>query len=331
MSNVYKIGRLVQVGVAKESTRGTTPSTATYWPAYNGQLVLDEKRKFVKDQSTYGIIEEAVGEQIVQTYSEATIKGDVTDTSFCLFLLSVMGAQAAALHGSETVVYDNTFTVAESAQHQSLSLYLHDASVQDYSYANAVVSKLEINYELEKFLAYSATIMGQKGATHTAYSPSETQENKFAAPYGTLKVASAVSGLSGATAIPIKSMKITLDASVEAFLASGSAAPVDFFNKEFKISGTIEAIYRNEADFKTAFLAGTPQATLLSLTNTAVTLGSAANPAINITLDQVFFEELTRKIDQKDLCYATMKFNATYSIANSEMGKVLVTNLVNGF
>ena len=331
MSNVYKIGRLVQIGVAKEATRGTTPSTATYWPAYNGELVLDEQRKLVFDESTYGVIEAGVGAQIVESYAEGTLKGDVTDTSFGLLLLSLFGTQAAATHSGESIVYDNTFTVAESAQHASLSFYIHDAGVQDYSHANGMVSKLEIDYELSKFCAYSATLMAQKGVTHAAYTPSVTQENKFAAPYGTMKVASAKSGLSGATAIPIKSMKITLDAKVEPFLASGSASPVDFFNKEFMVSGTIEAIFRIESDFKTAFLAGTAQALQLNLVNTSVTLGSAANPAFILTLDQVYFEKLQIKRSQKDLVYQTVSFKATYAIGNTEMVNAVLTNLVNGF
>ena len=305
--------------------------TSTYWPAWDGELVFDEQRKLVKDQSTYGIIEDSMGEQIVMTSSEGTLKGHVTGTSFGLLLLSVLGAQSAATHSGETVVYDNTFTVLESAQHPSLSFYIHDASVQDYKYTNGMVSKLEIDYELEKFCAFSATLLAQKGATASAYSPSVTQENRFAAPYGTLKVASAVSGLSGATAIPMKSMKITIDADVKPFMASGSAAPADFFNQEFKVTGTIEAVFRNEADFKTAFLAGTPQALLLSLVNTAVTLGSATNPACLITLDQVYFEKLAVKRSQKDLIYQTVSFSATYDLANTEMINVVLTNLVNGY
>jgi hypothetical protein len=419
----------------------------------------------VQDQSTYGIIENSVGAQVVMTSIEGTIKAPVTDTSFCLFLLSLFGTQATAAFGYESVVYTTTFTIAESAQHQSLSFYIHDANIQDYSYANCMVSKLEIDYELEKFLAFTATIMGQKGVAQSAYTPSVTQENRFAAPYGTMSLAptkaglpvpvtgtgtaasttalTAISGfttdqiavgmkitgtniqagttvaaivsstaltmslassgnasditiggivgtitassttavtassvnalttlkvgmvvtgkyvpagttitaISSATAftlsaattgaadyvafggqvVPMKSLKITLDAAVEAFMASGSSAPIDFFNKEFKVTGTIEAIYRNEGDFKTAFLAGTPNALLLSLTNTATTLGTGANPNISITLDQVYFEKLAIKRNQKDLLYATMTFFATYNIANTEMVNVAVTNLTNGF
>ena len=464
MSKVYKIGRQVQLGIAKESTRGTTPGSASYWPAYDGELVVDEDKKFAKDESTYGIIEDVVGQQIVMNSVEATVKGPVTDTSFCLFLLSLMGTQAAAAFGYESTVYTNTFTIAESAQHQSLSLYIHDASIQDYSHANCMVSKLELTYALEKFLEYSATIMGQTGTKQSAYSPSVTQENRFAAPYGTMQIAptkaqlqnavtgtgtaassihvTAISGfttdqiavgmkvtgtniaagayvativsstafdmntastgnaaditvggliasgtassttsvtslsintnllqvgqqvvgkyvpagttisaiisssaltLSAATTgamnyiafgpltVPMKSMKITLDANVEAFMASGSASPADFFNKEFKCSGSIEAIFRNESDFKTQFMAGTAQALGLTLTNTAVTIGTAANPQIVIQMDQVYFDKLKIKRGQKDLVYATMDFTATYSIANSEMVNVAVTNTVNGF
>jgi hypothetical protein len=94
------------------------------------------------------------------------------------------------------------------------------------------------------------------------------------------------------------------------------------------MSGTLEAIWQNESDFKTQALA-TPnaaQALLVSIVNTDVTIGSAANPAIAITLDQVYFTEFSRPIKIKDLVYQTIKFSCSYSTANSEMANIVTTN-----
>jgi hypothetical protein len=69
---------------------------------------------------------------------------------------------------------------------------------------------------------------------------------------------------------------------------------------------------------------------LASFVNTDVTIGSTTNPTVNITLDQCYFKELAVKKAPKDLIYQTLKFSATYSLTNSEMIKILLTNTVSG-
>jgi hypothetical protein len=141
-----------------------------------------------------------------------------------------------------------------------------------------------------------------------------------------------VSGLSGTTAIALKNLKLSIDESIEDQEVLGSVAPADFLNKEFKVTGTLEAIYQNITDFKSLFLAtpNVPQAMSIALVNTDVTIGSATNPTLAITLDQCYFKELAIKKSPKDLIYQTLKFSATYSLANSEMIKMILTNTKSG-
>src|SRR5277367_3763108 len=120
------IGRLVQVGVAKETTRGTAISSATYWNPWN-DLTLDEKKEFAVDAQAYGIIEDSV--QLTQTkqWAQGSIAGNVLDQSFGLILYSMFGTLTShSAHSGESIVYDNIFNIGESAQHQSLTLFLHD-------------------------------------------------------------------------------------------------------------------------------------------------------------------------------------------------------------
>jgi len=70
----------------------------------------------------------------------------------------------------------------------------------------------------------------------------------------------------------------------------------------------------------------TPQAMSLIATNTDVMINSSFHPIFNITLAQVTFQELSRPLKVKDLTYQTVKFKASYSLSNSMMGEVIVTN-----
>jgi hypothetical protein len=326
------IGRLVQYGYAKEATRGTAISAATAWSPWD-DLDFDEKADNVSADQAVGVIENSIGEYRVKNFADGSFKMPLTDLSSPLLFLSMFGAQAVATHAGETVVYDHTFTVGETAQHQSLTMFVHDPlGGTDFSHANGVIHKMTLDAQLKKFVQLSMSVRAQKGVSQSAFSPSIVAENRFIPQYMTFKYATTASGLSGATAIALKNIKLDIDADIEDQEVLGSVAPADFLNKEFKVSGTLEAIYQNLTDFKNIFLA-TPnvgQAMLIDLKNTDVTIGSAANPELAITLNQVFFKDLGIKKSLKDVVYQTLKFSATYKLADTQMIKAVITNTQSG-
>jgi hypothetical protein len=189
------IGRLVQVGVVKEATRGTAITTATFWNPWM-DLTIDEKKEFAVDAQSYGVIEDSTNLTQTKKWAQGSIMGNVSDTTFGLFLYSMFGGYAAAAHGAEAAVYDHTFTVGESAQHKSLTFLLHDPlSAVDYSYANGVVEKLEINLALKKFVEFTASIKALSGVAQSAFSPAITSENRFIAQYITAGFSPQVAGM----------------------------------------------------------------------------------------------------------------------------------------
>ena len=324
------IGRLFALGVAIEDTRGSAETTAEYWLPFD-DLTFDEKfDNSIADQAV-GVIENTINEYRVKNYADGTFKVPMVDQSVGELFYSLFGGYAVGTHAGETIVYDHTFSVGESAQHQSLTLFIHDPLAgTDYSYANGMIHKMEIDAELKKFVQLSVSARAQKGVSQSSFTPSISAENRFIPQYMTFKYATAVAGLGGATAIKLKSIKLTIDANIEDQEVLGSVAPADFLNKEFKVEGQLECIYQNLTDFKTVALA-TPnvgQAMLIDLKNTDVTIGSAANPELKITLNQVFFSEYSRPIKVKDLVYQTVKFRGTYKLADSAMVTAVLTNTI---
>ena len=326
MSNKI-IGRQFQFGVSKEVTRGTIPASVEYWQPFT-DLSFDEKKKFAVENQAYGLIEDSIGQIQVMRSAEGSAQGLVGDQTIGLLLLSLLGTDTPTTHSGETIVYDHAMTVAESVQHQSLSFYIHDpAAGVDYAHANGMVDKLELSYELNKFVTFNASIKGKTGTSESTYTVSTISENHFVPQYLTFKTASSYSGLTAATAIKIKSAKITISQSIEEQQVLGSLDPNDWLNKQFKAEGTIEAVWQNEADFKTAFMAGTYQALRFDLINSDVTLGSATNPELKIDFAKTIFTELSRPVKVGDLIYQTIKFSAVYSVTDALMLKVTLTNL----
>jgi hypothetical protein len=390
------IGRLVQVGVAKEATRGTAQSSASFWTPWN-DLTLDEKKEFATDAQAYGIIEDNVNLNQIKKWAQGTLAGNVQDQNIGLILYSIFGGYAVT--GPTDSSYVHTFTIGESAQHQSLTFFLHDPlAAVDYSYANGVVEKLELDLSLKKFISFNATIKALSGVSQSNFTPSTTAENRFVPQYlaakfalnyaglqGTLtatgtaastvnvtalsinaqtnlKVGMGVSGTSvpvGATvaaivsataftlsaattgavgtmtftpiSIALKSAKITINANTEDQEVLGNVAPADFLNKEFTVEGTFEAIYRNESDFKTQFMGPTPLAMRFDIKNTDVIIGAATNPEMYIDMPKCTLQELGRPFKVKDLVYQTVKFRASYSVTDTLMAKMVLTNTVTAY
>ncbi len=322
------IGKLLQIGVAKEAARGTAASAATYWLPFS-DASLEEKFKNVVDVETYGVIEDSASQLRVKNWAEGPIKAPIGDIHFALFLLSLFGTDTPSLHSGETTVYDHVLTVQQGSQHQSLTLFIHDPITSaDYSYALGVVHKMDIEYALGKFISYSAQIKALKGVSQSSFSPSNTIENRFLPQHVTFKVASNLAGLAAATPIKLKSFKITIDESIEDDDVLGNTSPADFLNKEFNIEGELEAIWQNESDFKTAALANTAQAMSIDILNGDVTIGTAANPEIKIELAKAYFTEFSRPIKLKDVMYQSLKFKAAYSLSDALMAKITATNTV---
>lgn len=321
------IGRQYSVGLAKESSRGTAISSATYWLAFS-DAAIDEKFNNVIDEQAIGVVEDSNGQTRVKNWAEGPISAPIADKHFGLILLSLFGTDTPTTHAGETIVYDHAFTVQQGVQHQSLTVFLDDPiTTVDYKHALAVVTKLDLDYALGKFVEYTATIKALKGATGSQ-TPSITTENRFVPQYLTFKSAANLSGLAAATAIPLKSLKLSIDAGTTDDDVLGNVAPRDFLNTTFSVEGQLEAMWQTESDFKTNALANTAQALRLDLINTDVTIGSATNPELKIDLAKVIFTEFSRPIKIKDVVYQTVKFKASYSTADSQMIKATLTNLV---
>ncbi len=329
------IGKQLQIGIAKEAVRGTAPSTASYWMAVD-DWEIEEKFTNAVDVQVYGVIEDNVSQTRVKDWAEGSLRAPIGGTTAAILFYALFGTSTAVLHAGETTVYDNTVAVLQSVQHQSLSFYVHDpiptpaGATADYVYKNGIVHKATIDYSLGKFVDAVYGIRAQRGSANAVvFAPSQIQETRFVPQYLTFKVASTYAGLGAASAIKIKSAKIDIDASPEDDDVMGNTAPRDFLNKEFKIEGTIEAIWQNESDFRTASIANTPQAMRLDLVNADVVIGSTTNPEFRLDLAKVFWTEFSKPIKIADVVYQTLSFKAAYSISDGFMARALFVNTIN--
>lgn len=321
------IGRILNFGIAKETTRGTANAAADFWVPVES-ATMDDQIENVTDEQSIGVIEDSKGQTRVRNYGSFKITAPLEDKTFPLILYSTFGTLVSTTDSDAAgTVRDHTVTVQQGAQHQALSLYADDSlATADYKFANGAIDKLTIKYELKKFLTFEMTAMSKAGAT-TTNTPSFSAQNRYLPQHLTFTVNDTYAHISTGTAISLKSLQLDITQNVESDDVLGSVTPADFLNKQFSIEGTIEALWQNEADFKTAFLAGTQKAVRISLVNTDVTIGTSAHPTVQIDLAKVIFSDLSRPLVLNDLVKQTIKFKAHYSTTDSLMVSILCKNL----
>lgn len=308
------IGRLADVGIAKESVRGTAETTASYYlPKIS--LTLDDGIEQAVDESSIGVIEDSTNASVVAKYAEGEIEGNILDKSFGLILLAALG-QVSTSAPSQTTVYTHSFSVLQSAQHPALTLFLDDPN-QDYKYALSVLSQLDIDVSLGQYARYKAMFRSKVGETATI-SPSYSAENHFLPQHGSLKIASNLSGLGAASALNIRSVKLTINKNPEDDRKVGSVDQADILNRELSVEGTVELVF-NDNTFKTQMLADTAQAMRIRLTNSAVTIGSSLNPQLTIDLAKVKFSNFERNYANGEIVTATVDFKGFYSLSDTAL------------
>lgn len=322
------IGRQVNVGIGKESVRGTAVAP-TYWVP-KMELSHDDKIQQVVNENSMGIIEDSTDASVVQKFSEGEIKGRALDDSLGLFLMATIGSDVATVVGGETLVYDHVFSVLQSAQHPSLTIAVKEPNnANGLRYTLAMIDSLELNAELNKFVEIKAKYRANSNATGTLLTPSyPTTSNFFLPQHGVIKVATNQAGLAGASAINIKRATLSVKKNIEDDQVIGNIGVTDRLNKQLEIEGSIEIMYDDRTYVDTMMLGDLQKALRISFINTDKVIGNTSNPTLTIDLHKVKFSEVGLKLDNGDFVTQTLNFKAFYNTTDSKMITTTLRNLV---
>lgn len=328
------IGRLFNIGLCKETTRGALAisSVSTYFvPAMS--RAFDEEVDTVVDESNVGIIEDSIDSHITNRRAKGSFEALCHDQSMGLILLATTG-QEGVIGAVETGVKDHTFTVLESAQHQSLTVLVVEPNSNTgngMAHALGMVDSLAVDFEVGKFCTHKVDFATQSHSTTVTVTPSAvyTTENVFKPQDANLYYASTYSGLSGASAlVNVKKGSITIKKNLEEDMVIGSVDPIDRLNKQFSIEFDFEITYNDRTQIDTYLLADQFTAIRLKMVNTNITIGSASFPTFTIDLARCKLQSVARKIDNNNIVTETVKGKAYYSMSDSLMAKLTLRNTV---
>lgn len=311
------IGRLVDVGIAAESSRGG--GLAPTFGIPKASFTFDDKVVKARSRQTYGNIAMDGAQAIpAKQWSEGTLEMDMMDKPFGLLLYALLGAKSVS--GPTDSAYTHTFTLSNTNQHQSLAVTVKQSSLASLMYKLTMIQSLKIEIVPEEIVKVTAVLLGKKGVTTTSTVSYATAYNKFVGRDLSFKLASLTSGLNAASNIPLKKLTLNFEKNLYVDHALGTVQPIDILNQGFRITGEVELDYqdRTYADYMSD---GTYRAMRINLTNRRAdaVIGAATNPAFTIDLSKVEFDQWEPNYPNDEIVKQKFQFTAMYDTVNGNI------------
>jgi len=302
------IGRLVNLGIAKEGTRGAG-AAATYWAPKTSMSVHSVADKIV-DEETYNSIQQAVSAYVPMRRAEGDLEMIMRANSLGLLLYNLFGTVNSGTASGESAVYDHTFTLSEANNHQSLALTIDDP-VQDYMYKLSMLDSLTLSVTAGEFVMISASFRAKKGDETTAtpdYTGATADKYVFHSRHAGVKIANTIGGLGASNTLEVKSLELNITKNVIDDPSIHSAEPVDIFNRQFYVDGTIELKYDSKT-YRDYCLDNSSKALQIEIKNEEKPLGvTPTYPALKIQMPKVRFDDWERTDDLDEIIDQTMTF-----------------------
>lgn len=319
------IGRTGAIGIAVETTKGTSEAPAFWVPVKS--YSFDDKIELVKNDSAMGRIEENNAADITKLWAEGEYGGKIFIDSVGAELVAVFGGSPVSAERGTSDVFDHTYALVNSNDHKSLTIgYVDD--IQDVRFPYGMVNSWSLEVAVDDYVMRTINLISKKSAS-ASNTPAFTNEVEFIPSQVSLKLATNEAGLAGASAINVTAFNMEIAKNAEALYVLGSNEPEDIINKQFSVTGTIELYFESETQRDLVF-GNTHQAIRVDMIDTTVDLGSTHNPQLRFDLNEVVFDEFERGWDANDPLKQTLNFTALYNQADGEMLTARLTNTQTG-
>lgn len=316
------IGRQVSVGLGIESTPGTEVAPTDWYR----QLKLGFQRKttVIDNVSALGRVEKVNDSAVVQQWAEGPIEGKLYNTTVGYLLYNILGSVATTDNAdSDATIKDHTFTVNNTSTPPTLTVARKDPN-SDRRHGLASLDDLEISVDTSDWVMLTGNLKAKVGTTATNTVAYGT-EYDFTSKHVTVKVAANIAGLSGATALQVKSLKCKISRPSNQFFPTGVVDPAVVTTAPIEVTGEMVLQY-DATTLESTWFANTVQALSIALVNTDVTIGTAARPSLTITLPRVRLNTFDMNDDLDNIIEQTVGFKAEYDTTNGLISAVLVNN-----
>ncbi len=306
-------GRLVELGIAKETDRGTCVAP-THWIPKTA-ITFDDKAQDARTVGSYGnITDAAMTGQVVNKWAEGDIEGEVNVNSFGLFLLALVGAVSSS--GISDSAYTHTFTLQNDNLHDSLTLTVKDPD-DSFRFCRAMINSLRLDFALGEFVNYAINFMSRMHMDIATPTPSYSTDKRFVHPDLTFKIANTVDDIAAASKISLKSLTLTIEKEVERIDVLGSLEPEDIVNKTIRITGSFE-LNLEDKTYRDYMMNGTVKAMQIKLVSSTL-IGATSRSTLDFIFPKVWFSGWEPSRALGDIASQSINFDVLYDLSNSRV------------
>lgn len=299
------VGRLGNIGVAKEATAGTIVPPTLYVP-FNS-ISFDDKTTTAREEEGLGRIEDTDSNLVTNKFGEGDVEIDLNDLNIGVFLTSLLGASPVTTGGP---TYTHTYTLSNTNTHKTLSLAYQDPD-QTKIFPYALIDGLEITVEPEGIAKAKMSFKSRVSRDWATLTPSYTTlGNKFLHQHLVFKTASTIGGLAAATNISLKKLTLKISANSEFDNVMGTVEPEAILNHQFSVEGEI-TLNKTDDTYRQLMLGGTYKSMEISFSR-------AANSALQLQFPRVDFSEWEQDRGLNDIVGQTLQFKGNYDSANAQ-------------
>lgn len=310
------VSRRGTLGIAVEATRGTAVNPVFWvpWSTLSFKDTIEEAR----EEQGMGIIADTDSKYVTMRMGEGDVEAQLYDKALGAILTGLIGASPST-GGSNP--YTHTYTLSNTNQHKSLSLYWKDPDRSDM-FRLAMVDSLQISVEPSGIVNYTVGFKSKVANEWTSQTANYTSlGNKFLHQHLQFRLASAVGGLSAATPISLKGLELTISKNTMFDSVMGTVEPEDILNQQLSVEGNITLNLEDDT-YRDYMLNETYRAM-------EVYLFRSSSSSLQLRFPRVDFSEWEPDRTLNEIAKQQINFKANYDAANA-LDIISTCVLING-
>lgn len=300
-------GRRGSLALAIEDSRGVPPTSSSdyFWVPFATMSFKDTVEE-AREEQGMGVLADGDSKYVVMKMGEGEVEAQLYDKALGVVLAGVLGAMPSSSGGNP---YTHTYTLSNSNQHQSVSLYWTDPDRKDM-YKLGMVDSFQISVEPSGIVNYTIGFKSKTADEWSTITPVFTSlGSKFLHQHLSVKLAAAVGDLAAATAISLKNLELTISKNTVFDNVMGTVEPEDVLNQQIAVEGTLELNLEDDT-YRDYMLNGTYRAMQIALTN-------GANSILTLQFPRVDFSEWEPDYTLNEIAKQSINFKCNYDAANA--------------
>lgn len=298
------VSRRGSLGIALEATR-FTPVNPTYWLPW-AVMSFGDSIEGERQEEGLGNIADSDAFFVTMKKGEGTVDSQLFDQALGYILSSLLGAVPVTSGGNP---YTHTYTLSQSNQPKTLSLYWKDPN-SSYMFTGAVVDSLKMTVAQNAIVAFTIGFKSKAAKDWTAQTPDfTTLGSKFVQQNLQFRLASSIAGLAGASETYLKNLELTINRNTVFDSNLGTVEPMDILAQDLSVEGSLELNLEDET-YRNLMLANTYQAM-------EIKLYGGTSSSLQLQFPRVDFNEWQRDLDLKSIAKQSINFKANYDAANA--------------